>query len=244
MNPKEFFLQWEWCVGREKCSLFFKILQNKSLNWISAWVISTKVWIWKSFLNFWTRKSRVWNSETAFHWGQKHWVPQWCHQDLVHRFYTEMLTHPYCCSAQHVALIILCSYSGLAILLGWLLSCSKAGKLPLWTQQSHNHKITFLIWERKNLMKSRGSYVSFAKMKHKEKYLVAGQQVVCAAVYEVQQSWMFSLILNILSVYSDCRVKIIWGTVIVNVLVRSCLPLAESSHKISGVLFQEHFVVH
>lgn len=42
--------------------------------------------------------------------------------------------------------------------------------------------------------------------------------------------------------YSECGVKII--IVIVNVFVQSCLPYAESSQKISGVLFQEYFVAH
>lgn len=93
-------------------------------------------------------------------------------------------------------------------------------------------------------MKSRGSCVPFAGMRHKKKYLFAGQQVACAAIHEVQQNWMFSLILNILLDYSDCGVKIIWGIVIVNVFVHPCLPFAEVSQKISGVLFQEHFVVH
>lgn len=68
--------------------------------------------------------------------------------------------------------------------------------------------------------------------------------MVCAAIHEVQQSWIFSFLVTMLSGYNDYGGRIIWGIVIVDVSVHPCLPVAESSHKISGALFQQHFVVY
>lgn len=76
----------------------------------------------------------------------------------------------------------------------------------------------------------------------------------CVAIHEIQKSCislLFLLLLLLLllfhhnysSGYTECGVSIIFGIVIVNDSVCPCLPVTESSHKLSGDLLQQHFVM-
>lgn len=69
-------------------------------------------------------------------------------------------------------------------------------------------------------------------------------QVVYASIHEVQHSWIFFFTIIWLFINIDYEVRIIWGIFFVNVSVHPCLPLAESSHKISQALFQQHFIAY
>lgn len=74
----------------------------------------------------------------------------------------------------------------------------------------------------------------------------------------LQGSWCFVLLfmgsrkagllllfsINMLSGYTDCGGSIICGILIVKVSVHPCLLVTKSSHKLSGALFQQHFVMY
>ena len=141
--------------------------------------------------------------------------------------------------------------------------CQNVAKLEsflLWTQQSKVFCMVTVIQlyfsvEEEKVQAVQGFIWSFCKNTNlSKKYWVAGQQVVCTAIHGIQKSWitlLFLLLLLLLllfyhnysSGYTECGVSIIFSIVIVNDSVCPCLPVTDCSHKLSGDLLQQHFVM-